>query len=114
MILAPEQAYVCVYALDTSDLCAHLTIGADIDVQKMPSGCVTVEGRDGSEHYPCVRAFIEAYGLGQVVEVHPMQTVRDMMQARKDAEATGKAMFWITGAVVVVGLLLWAGWLCFR
>lgn len=111
MILTQAQAVACVYAMDTSDLCVHLTIGADIDVQKLPSGCVSVEGRHGSEHYSNVHGFIAAYDLPY--PAHPLECVRAELQSRQDA-ASVESKFWRSvGAVAFVGVLVLVGVTCF-
>lgn len=100
MILSKDQAVACAYAMDTSELCAHLTIGADIDVQKLPRGQVSVEARDASEYYPNVAAFVEAYGAP--VSSHPLAALRQNWKEQADADRVGKI---VTRTLVGVGIL---------
>lgn len=108
MILTQEQAVACVYAMDTSDLCAHLTIGADIDVQKTPSGCVIVEARNSSEHYRTVAEFVAAYDVP--IAARPLDDVREQLKARKEGVQIYGTMWRVMAVLIVLGLVA-AGWL---
>lgn len=105
-VLTKPQAVACVYAMDTHPFCAHLTIGPDIDVQKLNSGCVIVQGKDGSEHYPNVQEFIAAYEIP--IEVHPLREVEADLQHHSRAAALGRKAPWIVLALVaLLGVVLW-------
>lgn len=106
MILTPAQALACVYALDTNSFCVHLTICPDIDVQKLNSGCVIVEGANSSEQYSNVLHFIQAYALP--VEQHPLIEVAKDLEHHRSAHKLGKWAWWIVAALVIaVGLIVW-------
>lgn len=108
MILTRAQAVACVYAMDTSALYAHITIGSDIDVQKLPGGQVTVEmGPHASEYYSSVFDFVAAYRLPMPAK--PLQEVAEELEARDSAEAISRKFWKCVGVVAVVGILITLG-----